>query len=70
MILYIINWKFIAFHDGYCVSLFLLLLFCSHPFFGLNVFLIFGIKPLLLTLVRKYTEGKGLVADFIYGSTT
>ena len=50
--------------------LLLLLLFCSHLFFGLNAFLISDIKPLLRTLVRKYAEGKGSVADSVSRSTT
>ena len=64
-------WKFNAFqNDTLNVPLLFLLLFCSHTFFGLNAFLISGIKPLLRTLVRKYPEGKGPVADSICGSTT
>ena len=49
--------------------LLLVVLFCSHPFFGLNALLISGIEPLLRTLVRKYVEGKGSVADSVCGST-
>ena len=41
-----------------------------HPFFGLNAFLISAINPLLRTLVRKYAERKGPVADPVCGSTT
>ena len=67
-ILWIYYWKFIAFQDGtLCVPL--LLLFCLHPFFGLNAFLISGIKPSFSNLVRKYIEGKGPVADSLCGST-
>ena len=65
------NWKFIVFQDGTLrVPFSFLLLFCSHPFFGLNAFLISGIKPLLRTMVRKYAEGKGPVADSVRGLTT
>ena len=60
----------LLFRMVHCVSLFLLLLFCSYPFFGLNVLLISGIKPLLCTLVWKYKEEKGLVADSMCGMTT
>ena len=53
---------------GLCILL--LLLLCSHPFFGLNVLIISGIKLLYRTLVQKYAEGKGPVVDSVSGSTT
>ena len=71
------NWKFIAFLDCtlrvtllLLLLCLLLLLFCSHFFFGLNSLLISGINPLFRTLVRKYKEGKGAVADSVFGLTT
>ena len=67
------SWKqcigsLLLFRMVHCVSfLSLLLLLCLHPFFKLNSFLISGIKPWLCTLVQKYTEEKGLVADSVCG---
>ena len=71
----IIIGNLLLFRMVHCVSLLLLLLlllllFCLHPFWGLNAFLISGIKPLLHTLVLKYVKGKGLTADSVCGLTT
>ena len=60
----------LLFRMVHCVFILLLWLFCSHPFFGWNAFLISGIKPFVCTLVRKYAEGKGRVADSVCKSTT
>ena len=63
--------KFICFQNNTLrVLLIIVIIILLYPFFGLNAFLISGIKPLLRTLVRKYAEGKDPAADSVCESTT